>query len=252
MVRKRFEVLAFIPARGGSKSIPRKNIRLLAGYPLVAYSIAAALEAHRVTRVIVSTDDREIADIAHQYGAEVPFMRPRELAQDDTPDLPVFQHALRWLKENDKYHPEMIVHLRPTSPLRRIQQIDRGVQLLYSHPEADSVRSVAPPLQNPYKMWRIGRDGWMHPLLKTNIPEPYNMPRQRLPSAYWQTGYVDVTRWQTVMEMSSMTGKRILPLLLESSDWTDIDSEISIELAEFLIRSGRVKPLVPKPLYHRD
>src|SRR5512136_151314 len=109
------EVLAFIPARGGSKSIPRKNIRSFAGHPLIAYSIAAGLAAESVTRVIVSTDDEEIAAVARRYGAETPFLRPAELSQDNTPDLPVFQQALEWLDENEGYRPEILVQLRPTS-----------------------------------------------------------------------------------------------------------------------------------------
>jgi len=103
------QVLAIVPARGGSKSIPRKNIRFFAGHPLIAYSIAAGLAAETVTRVIVSTDDEEIAAVARQYGAEVPFLRPAELSWDDTPDLPVFQHALTWLAEHDSYRPEIVV-----------------------------------------------------------------------------------------------------------------------------------------------
>src|SRR5512140_3943973 len=112
------DTLAIIPARGGSKGIPRKNIRDVAGYPLIAYSIAAGLQARTVTRVIVSTDDEEIAAVAREWGAETPFLRPAEFAQDKTTDLPVFEHALKWLEEVEGYHPDVIVQLRPTSPIR--------------------------------------------------------------------------------------------------------------------------------------
>ena len=152
------EVLALIPARGGSKSIPRKNIRPFAGYPLIAYSIAAGLAAETVTRVIVSTDDEEIAAVSRQYGAEIPFLRPAEFSQDQTPDLPVFQHALHWLAENEGYQPEIVVQLRPTSPFRRVLHIDQAVYQLLEHPDADAVRTVCVPFQNPFKMWRIS--GW--------------------------------------------------------------------------------------------
>lgn len=148
------EVLAIIPARGGSKSIPRKNIRPFAGHPLIAYSIAAGLAAETVNRVVVSTDDEQIAAISRRYGAETPFMRPEEFSQDDTPDLPVFQHALRWLRENEGYRPEMIVQLRPTSPLRRVRHIDQAVHRLLDRPEANAVRTVCVPFQNPFKMWQ--------------------------------------------------------------------------------------------------
>src|SRR5689334_3014090 len=109
-------VLAIVPARGGSKGIPRKNLREVAGHPLIAYSIAVALQSREIDRVIVSTDDREIADVARSYGADIPFLRPAELAMDETPDLPVFQHALRWLQREQRYRPDLVVHLRPTSP----------------------------------------------------------------------------------------------------------------------------------------
>src|SRR5512135_1117225 len=107
------DILALIPARGGSKGIPRKNIRNFAGYPLIAWSIAAAKQSKLVTRVIVSTDDEEIASVARELGAEVPFLRPAELAQDKSLDLPVFEHALQWLKENEGYQPDVVVQLRP-------------------------------------------------------------------------------------------------------------------------------------------
>jgi CMP-N-acetylneuraminic acid synthetase len=144
--------VAIIPARGGSKGIPRKNLRELAGHPLLAWSVAAAEAAETVGRVIVSTDDPEIADVAREYGAETPFVRPAELAADDTRDLPVFQHALGWLAEHEGARPEVVVHLRPTSPLRRAADIDRAVRALAADPAADAVRSVCAPFQNPYKM----------------------------------------------------------------------------------------------------
>src|SRR3972149_11356817 len=112
------EVLALVPARGGSKGIPRKNIRPFAGYPLTSYSIVAGLQSGSVTRMILSTDDEEIASVARQWGAEVPFMRPLELAQDDTTDLPVFLHALHWLGKNETYQTAIVVRLRPHSPIR--------------------------------------------------------------------------------------------------------------------------------------
>ena len=128
MVAKK-EVLAIVPARGGSKSIPKKNIRPFAGHPLLTYSIAAGLQASLVDRVIVSTDDEETAEIARQYGAEVPFLRPAELALDSTPDLPVFEHALSWLEREEAYVPEWIVQLRPTTPVRPPDCVDRGISI---------------------------------------------------------------------------------------------------------------------------
>lgn len=231
------QVLALIPARGGSKSIPRKNVLPFAGHPLIAYSIAAGLCAKTVTRVIVSTDDDEIAAVARRYGAETPFLRPEEFSQDNTPDLPVFQHALNWLREHEGYQPEIVVHLRPTSPLRRVWHIDNAVHRLLEQPHADAVRAVCTPFQNPFKMWRIGEDGFMHPLMQIDHPEPYNLPRQSLPDVYWQTGYVDAAWADTILSKNSMTGERILPLVIDASEWVDIDSPDDWRRAERLLES---------------
>ena len=234
------EVLALIPARGGSKSIPHKNILPFAGHPLIALSIAAAQAAETVTRIIVSTDDEQIAAVAREYGAETPFMRPAEHAQDQTPDLPVFMHALEWLAAEEDYRPEIIVQLRPTSPLRRVWHIDQAVYRLIEHPHADAIRTVCVPFQNPFKMWRIGADGLMQPLLATEFKEPYNMPRQALPEAYWQTGYVDACWADTILSKNSMTGDRLLPLVIDPSEWIDINSPDDWRRAERLLESGEI------------
>jgi N-acylneuraminate cytidylyltransferase len=236
---KKTEVLAVIPARGGSKSIPRKNILPLAGFPLVSYSIAAGLQAKSVTRVIVSTDDPEIAGIAREVGAETPFLRPAEFSQDQTLDLPVFQHALSWLAENEGYHPEVVVQLRPTSPVRPPGLVDEAVRLLLADPTADSVRGVVVSGQNPYKMWRIAEDGQMLPLLGVEgIREAYNAPRQALPPTYWQTGHIDAIRASTILTKGSLSGDRILPLLLDARYTVDIDSLYDWHKTEALVTQG--------------
>ena len=230
------EVLALIPARGGSKSIPRKNIKPFAGHPLIAYSVAAGLQAESVTRVMVSTDDEEIAAIAREYGADVPFLRPAKFAQDATPDLPVFTHALAWLEEHEGYRPDLVVQLRPTTPVRPPDLIDRAVALMLQHPEADSVRGVVPSGQNPYKMWRIADNGQMMPLLELpDVAEPYNAPRQSLPSTYWQTGHIDVIR-PRVFARGSMSGKVILPVVLDPVYTVDLDTPLDWMWAEWLVR----------------
>jgi N-acylneuraminate cytidylyltransferase len=238
---KHREVLALIPARGGSKSIPRKNIKSFAGQPLIGYSIAAGLAAETVTRVVVSTDDEEIATVGRKYGAETPFLRPREFSSDDTPDLPVFQHALQWFQSEEGYSPDIIVQLRPTSPLRKVDHIDQAVLQLLEHPQADSIRTVCDPFQNPYKMWRVGADGFLSPLLKSDLSEPYNLPRQILPQVYWQTGYVDAAWVDTIMVKSSMTGTHILPLIIGADEWIDIDSPDDWRRAERLLESEEIK-----------
>jgi len=239
------EVLALIPARGGSKGIPRKNIRIFAGYPLLVWSIAAAHQSKSVTRIIVSTDDEEIAAVARQYGAGTPFMRPAELAQDNTTDLPVFEHALKWLAENEGYHPDVVVQLRPTSPIRPRGLVDEGVRILLSHPDADSVRGVVPAGQNPHKMWHItgdplsGTSGPMKPLLEIpGIPEPYNTPRQILPPTYWQTGHIDAIRTGTILEGGSMSGRVVYPLLIDPRYTVDIDNLQDWARYEYLVSMG--------------
>jgi len=226
------EVLAIIPARGGSKGIPRKNIRKFGGHPLIAYSIAAGLQSDLITRVIVSTDDPEIAAAARKYGAEVPFMRPAELAQDETLDLPVFEHALKWLEENQNYSPEAVVHLRPTTPLRSQEMVDEAVELLVNS-DADSVRGVIPSGRNPYKMWKFSGDKDINPILEyEGVPESYNAPRQALPDTYWHSGQIDVVRLETILEKHSMTGKKILGLELDDRYAVDIDTPADWMLAE--------------------
>lgn len=239
------EVLCLILARGGSKGIPRKNIRLLAGKPLIAYSIECAHDSALIRRVIVSTDDEEIAEVARQYGAEVPFMRPKELAEDLTPDLPVFQHALRWLKEEEGTMPDLVVDLRPTGPLRRTGTVDRAIRLILEHPEADSLRSVRWPSQTPYKMWRVSSEGYLEPLVSLDgFEEPYNMPRQILPEIFWQNGYIDVVRPRVILEENRMSGRKILPFVVEE-DYIEIDYEENFQKAEKRIEAMRQGPPLP-------
>ena len=234
------EILALIPARGGSKGIPRKNIRSFAGYPLIAWSIAAAKQSERVTRLIVSTDDEEIASVARQYGAETPFLRPEELAQDKTTDLPVFEHTLQWLEENEGYRPEIMVQLRPTSPIRPKGMLDEAIRILFEHPDADCVRGVVPAGQNPFKMWRLdGDDKPMKPLLGVDgIAEPYNAPRQILPPVYWQTGHIDAIRVSTIRNKQSLTGDVIYPLVIDPRYTVDIDNLSDWAKYEALVSSG--------------
>lgn len=241
------EVLAIIPARGGSKGIPRKNIRPFAGYPLIAFSIAAALQAETITRVVVSTDDEEIAEVARRHGAETPFLRPAELAGDRTLDLPVFQHALAWLAEHEKYEPDLVVHLHPTSPVRPRDCLDRGIRLLLDHPEADCVRGVVEPGQNPYKMWRIDEQtGRMVPLLTVpGIPESYNTPRQMLSPVYLQTGHINVIR-PAAIKGGSMTGRGILPLIINYQFEVDLDTLADWERGEWLVSKGELDMVWPK------
>jgi YrbI family 3-deoxy-D-manno-octulosonate 8-phosphate phosphatase len=247
------EILAIIPARGGSKGIPGKNIKDFAGFPLIAYSIIAGLRSALVTRVIVSTDDEKIAEIARGWGAEVPFMRPEQFAQDDTLDLPVAKHCLDWLAANQDYQPDALVWLRPTSPIRPLDCVDDALQLLMAHPEADSVRGVVPAGQNPFKMWTIDEEtGAMIPVLGVDgIAEPYNAPRQVLPPVYWQTGHIDALWAKTVTEKNSMTGDVILPLMIEPRFTVDIDSHSDWKNAEQMLQQDALYANMVDPANQR-
>lgn len=233
------EVLAIIPARGGSKGIPRKNIRPFAGHPLIAFTIAAARQAETVGRVLVSTDDEEIAAVARQYGAETPFLRPAELAGDRVMDHPVFFHALTWLAEHEGYRPDVVLHLHPTTPVRPRVCLDEAVRNLLAHPEAECARSVVEAGQTPYKMWRIDpASGHMLPLLTTpGNPEPYNTPRQALPPVYWQTGHVNAIRPATILA-GSMTGQVLVPIVIDPRYLVDIDTPADWTFAEWLVQQG--------------
>jgi N-acylneuraminate cytidylyltransferase len=237
MVEKKLEVLAIIPARGGSKGIPRKNIRDFAGYPLIAYSIQAALSSKYVTRTVVSTDDEEIAEVARRFGAETPFLRPSEFAQDRSLDLPVYQHALKTLRDQEGYSPDLVVQLRPTSPIRPLNLVDEAIETILKHPDADSVRGVVPSGQNPHKMWKVNpKSGLLEGLIKVpGLEEPYNAPRQALPETFWQTGHIDVIKPVVILEQGSMSGKNILPVFIDPDFTVDLDKPSDWIKAEWIV-----------------
>lgn len=221
-------ILAIIPARSGSKTVKDKNIRLINKKPMMAYSIKHALQSRFINRVIVTTDSEEYAQIAIIYGAEIPFLRPEKYAQDDSLDIHVFKHALETLLEKEHYRADIIVHLRPTYPIRNVEDIDNMIKLLLER-KADSVRCIAPAKETPYKMWREDKDGLITPVL-LDIKEGYNMPRQKLPKIYYQNACIDVINASTIMDLHSMTGNDILGYKMEEN--YDIDTEEDFRRAE--------------------
>lgn len=225
-------ILAIVPARSGSKSVVHKNIRLINNKPMMAYSIEHALNSKLINRVIVSTDSEEYAEIAKQYGAEVPFIRPAEYATDTALDIDVFRHALTFLKDQEGYEADIVVQLRPTYPYRDPADIDAMIQLMIDDPETDAVRSVMLNEVVPHKMWYMSDDNEITPIL-TDIKEAYNMPRQQLPKTYYQNGNVDVLRPANIFEMNSMTGKKIKGF--EMKEMYDVDTEADFaRVAEFM------------------
>lgn len=234
------EVLGIIPARGGSKSIPRKNIKLLCGKPLIAWSIEEAKKSRLLTRIIVSTDDLGIADVARQYGCEVPFLRPAEFAQDLSTDVEFLLHALDFLREKEGYNPEIVLRLPPTSPLRTATHIDEGIEKLIATPDADAVRPICEAPKHPYKLWKITEDKkFLEPFLPesfTGFHEAYNLPRQLFPKAYIHTGAMDVIRTRTLREQKSTSGKKLAYFFMAPEDSVNIDHPIDFEIAEFLMQ----------------
>lgn len=224
--------LGVIPARGGSKGVPRKNIRLLCRKPLLQYTAEAALAAKRLERVILSTDDEEVAAVGRVCGLEVPFLRPPELARDDTPTLPVIQHAVQTL-EADGNRYDAVCILQPTSPLREPEDIDRCLELLESN-DFDSVISVLPVPQefNPHWVYFQGANGLLQ--LSTGEQAPIAR-RQDLATAYHRDGAVYVTRRDVLMERDSLYGSRIGAYTMDPNRHVNIDSPADWQRAEALV-----------------
>ena len=231
-------ITAIIPARGGSKGLPKKNILDLNGKPLIAYSIESALKSNLINKVIVSTDCPDIAAISEKFGATVPFLRPEAYSNDHSKDYEVFKHYVDWEIENDTSQSEILVQLRPTSPIRAKGLIDDALNKFITSPKHDSLRSVTVSPITPFKMWYKNGD-MLEPLLKlTDFEEPYNSPRQELPVVYWQTGTIDITRRKTVIDLKSMTGKIIYPYVMNNSDIIDIDTLSDLRIASRKLRNG--------------
>lgn len=230
--------------RGGSAGLPGKNIRPLGGHPLIAWSVAAGAAATSVSRIICSTDDQEIAEAAQQAGAEVPFMRPAELATSGATDLDVFTHFVNWLAEYDGRLPELMVQLRPTTPFRQVEWIEHSIERMLADQRITCIRSIAPAPHTPYKMWTADRHPRLSPLLALpGIAEPYNLPRQALPVVYWHTGQIDIIRTETILS-GSMTGDRIEGVEVPSSSAVDVDHLIDFQLAEICFSAEMPQDLI--------
>jgi CMP-N,N'-diacetyllegionaminic acid synthase len=225
------KILAIIPARSGSKSIIDKNIQSFYGKPLLAHSIEHALKSNRIDKVILSTDSEHYSDIGKSFGAEVPFLRPKEISGDFATDLEVFIHALELLKLKENYIADIVVHLRPTTPIRNVDDIDNMIDLLINSPAADSIRAVTKSKDTPFKMWFKDDNNLIRPIISdSNFPEAYNLPRQVLPVAFIQTASIDVIRCSTILDKKSMTGN--MKLGYEISEFLDIDDFNDFEVAQ--------------------
>lgn len=229
------EILAVVPARSGSEGLPGKNLFEVGGTSLVARAVAAARSSRLVTRVIGSTDDATTAAALAAAGAEVPWLRPSQLATPSTPDTPVFLHVLEMLAA-EGYEPEIVVNVRPTAPLRTGADIDAAVQLLIDHPKAVSVKSVALASQHPYKMWSLSDEGVLVPLLPDwheRLGGDPDVPRQNLPLVYKSDGAVDAVRVKSLIETGMFHPGPVLAYVMDSSRSLDVDDEEDLVVATY-------------------
>ena len=238
------KILALIPARAGSKSVPKKNIIDINGHPLLAYSIAAAKLSTLINRIIVSTDSEEFAKIARFYGAETPFLRPKKYARDASADRPYYEHALNWLEKHEGYIPDYVVNLRPVTPARNPKIIDKGIREIIQDKKATGLRSAQATLHPGYKMFRKKGD-YMHFLGSEDFKkneEYYDYCRQTLPPTYMGNGYVDVLIPATLRKTDMVHGTHIRAFLTKTI--ADIDYQEDIPFAEKLLREREYAPLV--------
>lgn len=206
-------VLALIPARGGSKGVPEKNLRELLGSPLLAYSVVAAARTRLVNRIVVTTDDDKIAEAARRFGAEAPFRRPVTLAGDLSQDVEYVKHALDWFECHENWQPELVMLLRPTTPLRDPDVLDQAIQVMQTDLLATSLRSAHPLNEPPQKMLQIKNNRFTGFFPDDDRADYFNLPRQNFPQAYHPNGYVDIVRSAHLKKTGKLYGAEIRPLV---------------------------------------
>lgn len=220
-----------IPARSGSKGVPGKNIKLLDGYPLIAYSIIASKLAKNIARTIVSTDSPEISLIAKKYGAEIPFLRPAELATDKSQDIEFVLHAIGWFKQNEQKIPDHLVHLRPTTPLRNPMIIDQAIAQIKSDNDSTSLRSGHSASESPFKWFLRDDKGYFKGILPEYSNDQINLPRQSFPIVYIPDGYVDVLKTSFITGSHQLHGNKMIGFI--SPYCREIDTIEDFETLEF-------------------
>lgn len=224
--------LAIIPARGGSKGVPRKNLRMVAGQPLISYAIQAARQSIRLTSFVVTTDSEEIASVAREYEA-LTLLRPPELAQDGTPMLPVALHTLEQVEKTTDEHFDAILLLQPTSPIREGRDIDGVIAILEDDPAVDGVISVCPMDDtHPARMYAVDDSGWMNPLWL----EWETMQRQRLPVVYYRNGSIYAVRRSALLEQQTLMPARKKAYIMPREWLANIDDERDLIIADALVR----------------
>ena len=229
------DATALIPARGGSKGVPRKNIKELGGFPLIAYSIAVAHLSTIINRTIISTDDNEIALTAKHFGGEVPFLRPAELATDTSTDMDFVRHAMDWLQQNEGSVPEYFVHLRPTTPLREAALVDKALRQFMESETYTSLRSAHPAPESPYKWFRLHEQSEFTSLIPTLSNDEINGDRRQFPEAYIPDGYVDVLKTETILQADGLYGEHMMAYI--SPVCTEVDTQEEFSLLEYELKT---------------
>lgn len=237
------KVLAIIPARGGSKGVPRKNIKNIAGKPLLAYAIDCALNSKKITHFAVSTDDQEIAMIAHQYKAPV-IMRPTPLANDEAPMLPVLMHALDYSEKEKQLKFDLIVLLQPTSPIRTGQDVDNVVKMFKDDTQLDGVISVVETTMHPARMYNVDAGGWMHTMIDAG--EVAN--RQALAPVYYRNGCIYAVRPQAMIREKNIMVKNKKAYIMPAEWHANIDEEKDFISAERLLKMWKKQQNIPAEL----
>lgn len=219
-------IVALIPARSGSKEIINKNIKLYKGIPLFAHSIIIALKSKYIKEVYISSDSEEYNNIAIEYGAKVTQLRPKEISNDLSPDIDTFMFFLNQYKLINKEIPDIIIHLRPTYPNRTIKLLDNTIEyFLNNYNNYDSLRTVINFKKTPYKMYYI-KDNNLIPFIKeyNNLIEPYNQARQNFPDTYLHNGCIDIVKTDIILKYNILSGKNILPYIMDENEINDIDN----------------------------
>ena len=227
-------VVAIIPARSGSKGVPGKNIKKMNGKPLIEYSINSSMSSKLIDRTIISTDDKEIADLSIKLGAEVPFIRPAALAKDHVLDYPVINHALDYLINIEGSRPEIIVYLRPTMPTRTAHEIDEVVKLLLQKEETDCIRTTRPAPYPPFWMKKINSSGYLEPY-DEHVFSFSSKRRQDLPKVVICDGYVDAARVESVLREKIFPPSNTSAFFRDNIPFLDIDTPEDWELCEFFL-----------------
>ena len=237
-------IYSLICARSGSKGLKDKNILNYNGHPMIAHSIIISKKCNLINQTFVSTDSQKYADISLKYGAEIPFIRPKDLSEDLSTDYDVFEHFIQFLKNNsDKYTmPDFIIHLRPTYPNRSVSLITDCIQqFINNYNHYDSLRTVIQIDKNPQKMYKI-IDNTLIPFFKTynNINEPYNCPRQLFEKTYLHNGCIDIVKTKIITDLKSMSGNSIYPYIMDESENNDIDSIKDFERSSLLFSESPI------------